>query len=204
MEKKKSSLGSRNPRASSNKDLPSDILLSASGFPIQVFLCLCYLSSRSYWHLAISYGETLPKALVFLEDGLISSSKSSFPLCFCHKKLLTTHPSSLFLGWEPLEPTLRNPLQHTEGDEKVAGIFQLALLKTTLGTTKCVLSICVCDIFEAELPLRCIFSGTTSSHVRWGTTVDHTCGKEKPVDYVQYLLPLCLGCFSPTPPHLFY
>lgn len=78
-------------------------------------------------------------------------------------------------------------------------LLQLASLKTTLGTTKCVLLICICDIFEAELPLRCIFSRTTFSHVRRGRTVNHMCGREEPVGYVQYLFPLCLASLSPHP-----
>lgn len=76
-----------------------------------------------------------------------------------------THCAS-FISLLGASATLGDPLRHEGGDEKVAGIFQLASLKTTLGTTKCVLLICICDIFEAELPLRCIFSRTTFSHVR--------------------------------------
>lgn len=90
--------------------------------------------------------------------------------------------------------------QRTEGEEKAAGVFQLASLKTTLGTTKCGLLICICDIFEAELPSRCLFSRTIFSHVRRGTTVNHMCGREKPAGCVQYLLPLCLSFLPLRPP----
>lgn len=140
-----------------------------------------FLKPRSFWKMDFFHPVMLPS------------------LYFCHRELLTMPLSSFFSGQKPPQPILMDQLQHSE-EEKVAGIFQLASLKTTLGTTKCVLLICICDIFEAELPLRCIFSRTTFSHVRRGTTVHHMCGREKPVGYVQYLFPLCLASLSPSPP----
>lgn len=89
----------------------------------------------------------------------------------------------------------KSSVAHRRRSEKVVGAFQQASLKTSLGTTKCVLSICICDVSEAELPLRYIFSRTTFSHVRQGTTVNHMCGREKPSGYVQYLFPFV------SPPH---
>lgn len=86
----------------------------------------------------------------------------------------------------------------TQKEKKVVGTFQQASLKTSLGTTKCMLSICICDVSEAELPLRYIFSRTTFSHVRQGTTVNHMCGRERPSGYVQYLFPF-VSCFPPSP-----
>lgn len=146
--------------------------------------------------MTTSCAETLPTASVFLEAGLISSIKASPSLFLSHR--FAHHASFIpLLGTE-------TTWAHTQGssaeDEKVAGIFQLGLFKTTVGTTKCVLLICICDIFEAELPLRCIFSRTTFSHVRREITVNHMCGREKPVGYVQYSLPLCLASLSPSPP----
>lgn len=87
---------------------------------------------------------------------------------------------------------------HRRRREKVVGTFEQASLKTSLGTTKCTLSICICDVSEAELPSRYRFSRTTFSHVRQGTTVNHMCGRELPPGYVQYLFPF-VSCFPPSP-----
>lgn len=99
-----SSQGSRNPLASSDKDPLSDSFLSASGFPFQTLpspVLTLLLTS-----VTISCAEALPKAMVFLEDGLISSSEASFPPCSCHKELLTMPLASLFWWQKPPSPHL--------------------------------------------------------------------------------------------------
>lgn len=93
---------------------------------------------------------------------------------------------------------LKSSVAHRRRREKVVGTFQQASLKTSLGTTKCMLSICICDVSEAQLPLRYVFSRTTFSHVRQGTTVNHMCRRERPSGYVQYLFPF-VSCFPPSP-----
>lgn len=103
---------------------------------------------------------------------------------------------------KPHHATLSDHPQYSK-DETLAGTFQLASLKTTLGATKSVLLICMCGISEAELPSRCLFSRTTFSHVRWGATVNRMCGREKPVGCVQCSFPLCLTSLPrPLPPTL--
>lgn len=116
------------------------------------------------------------------------------------QELFTRPLSCLFWGQELPKFTLGYPLQQAEGDKNVAGLSQLISFKTTLGTTKCVLLICICDIFEAELPWSCIFSRTTIFPRETGTTVNHMCGREKPVGYVQSLLLLCIASPTPLPP----
>lgn len=92
-----------------------------------------------------------------------------------HPVMLPSHPTCVrrparapfisLWGQKPHHSTLTDHLQHPE-DKRHAGIFQLASLKTTLGTTTCTLLICICGFSEAALPLRCLFSRTTFSHVR--------------------------------------
>lgn len=104
-------------------------------------------------------------------------------------------------------PPGKSSVAHRRRRAQVVGTFQHASLKTTLGLTKCTLSICICEVSEAELPVRYIWSRTTFSHVRLGTTVNHMCGRERAAGYVQYLFPF-VSCFpapfpfSPLPPSL--
>lgn len=70
---RESSQGLRNLRASSNKDPLSDILVSASDF-LGPSLIGASLLNLSLTRGAISWAETCPKTLVFLEDGQMWSS----------------------------------------------------------------------------------------------------------------------------------
>lgn len=116
-----------------------------------------------------------------------------------HLSSCLCHPFTFSQGIETTRKHIwKSSVAHRRRREKVVGTFQQASLKTSLGTTKCMLSICICDVSEAELPLRYIFSRTTFSHVRQGTTVNHMCGREGPSGYVQYLFPF-VSCFTPSP-----
>lgn len=127
-------------------------------------------------------------------------TESHFSLS-CHPELLSVLSFCFLTGNRDHQETHLKIICGTQKErEKVVGTFQQASLKTSLGTTKCMLSICICDVSEAELPLRYVFSRTTFSHVRQGTTVNHMCRRERPSGYVQYLFPF-VSCF---PPPLFY
>lgn len=158
----------------------------------------CPLSSLSLASPAISHAEASERC-----NSPIRPTHSIFlPVLI----LLERHPDCapvMSLRRQKLHhTTLSDHPQHSK-DEKLAGTFQLASLKTTLGTTKSVLLICMCGISEAELPSRCLFRRTTFSPVRWGATVNRMCGREKPRGCVHCSFPLCLtSLLRPLPPTL--
>lgn len=158
-------------------------------------MCLVWKTTRAYGEVSKEMASSGPH-----KPTQLGRTESHFSLS-CHPELLSVLSFCFLTGNRDHQETHLKIICGTQKErEKVVGTFQQASLKTSLGTTKCMLSICICDVSEAELPLRYVFSRTTFSHVRQGTTVNHMCRRERPSGYVQYLFPF-VSCF---PPPLFY
>lgn len=159
--------------------------------------CVCLLFDWRVWPFPCA--ETLPKALVFLEDGLILSGEASFPPCFWQKEWLATPLSSLFWGprhWAHTWGSFAARRRRWESCWYISAGF----VKNNSRHYK----VCVINMHMRYLwgraAFKVYFQQDNIFPREAGTTVNHMCGREKPVGYVQYLLPLCLASLSPAPP----